>query len=76
MLCKEKTAQITKPKTAGHANPLGQTKPTQFSLPVKPYFSQPSPKKGRELQTALDTRMMDEGGGPLAKNQPEPVTGP
>ena len=38
------------------------------------FFSRPSPKAGRELQTELD-RMM-EGGSPLAKNQPEPVTGP
>ena len=41
------------------------------------FFSRPSPKAGRELQTELD-RIMDDGwgGGPLAKNQPEPVTGP
>ena len=38
------------------------------------FFSRPSPKARRELQTVLNTR--DEGGGPLAKNQPEPVTGP
>ena len=39
-----------------------------------PFFSQPSPKAGRELQTVLNTMMRDEG--PLAKNKPEPVTGP
>ena len=38
-------------------------------------FSRPSPKAGRELQTVSNTkRMMNDG--PLAKNQPEPVTGP
>ena len=39
------------------------------------FFSRPSPKAGRELQTELNTRrrrMME--GGPLA--EPEPVTGP
>ena len=40
------------------------------------FFSRPSPKAGRELQTELDRRRMMEGGGPLAKDQPEPVTGP
>ena len=38
------------------------------------FFSRPLPKAGRELQTELDRRMME--GWPLAKNQPEPVTGP
>ena len=39
------------------------------------YFSHGHRRKaGRELQTKLDT--MINGGGPLAKNQPEPVTGP
>ena len=42
---------------------------------VQIFFSRPSPKAGRELQTELKTRrrrMME--GGPLA--EPEPVTGP
>ena len=42
------------------------------------FFSRSSPKAGRELQTELD-RIMDDGGrdnGPVAKNQPEPDTGP
>ena len=36
------------------------------------FFSRPSPKAGRELQTALDIR--DDGGreGPLAKNDRSP----
>ena len=41
---------------------------------IVPFFSRPSPKAGRELQTVFDTRMMKDGGGPLA--EPEPVTGP
>ena len=40
------------------------------------FFSRPSPKAGHELQTALDTMREEEDDGPLAKNQPEPVTGP
>ena len=39
------------------------------------FFSRPSLKVGRELQTVLNTMMRDDE-GPLAKNQPEPVTGP
>ena len=42
---------------------------------TKAFFSRPSPKVGRELQTKLD-RMREDDDGPLAKNQPEPVTGP
>ena len=40
------------------------------------FFLRPSPKAGRELQTDFDMMRRDEEEGPLAKNQPEPVTGP
>ena len=40
------------------------------------FFSRPSPKASRELQTVSDRRRRITNGSPLAKNQPEPVTGP
>ena len=38
------------------------------------FFSRPSPKAGRELQTELNTRIMN--GGRRTLSEPEPVTGP
>ena len=52
----------------------------KFIFFLELFFSRPSPKADRELQTVSNTRrrMMEGGreGGPLAKNQPESVTGP
>ena len=42
-----------------------------FCFPVL-FFSRPSPKAGRELQTALDTRIMENNGWPLASRSRSP----
>ena len=65
--------------TRGGCLHQGGQNPTKnlFEYKRHKFFLRPSPKAGRELQTVSNTgrrRMMQ--GGPLAKNQPEPVTGP
>ena len=47
--------------------------PISVSISLSVFFSRPSPKVGRELH--IDRIRDEDEGGPIAKNQPEPVPG-